>query len=412
MSNTNTNDNKIFFHIDVNSAFLSWTAAKLLAEGESLDLRTVPSIIGGDSESRHGIVLAKSEPAKKLGISTAEPIASALRKCPNLIIKPSDFTTYRNNSTMLMAHLSNYCPEIEQVSIDECYMDFTPIAYQYNTPVEAANIIKASVRERFGFTVNIGISDRKVLAKMASDFEKPDKVHTLFVSEIRQKMWPLPVSELYMCGKSSAEHLYKLGIRTIGDLAKYDLDILESNLKSHGKLLHDFANGIDNSIVSTKHERLKGIGNSTTLSKDITKREDAYSVLMELSEKVSDRLRSDGRKASMINVEIKYNDFVTNSHQMSLIKPTDVRSGIYENACKLFDALWNGNPIRLLGIRTSKLVEADEPYQLNIFDFTDEETIKKNEAIKKEQIIDSALDSIKLKYGEATVTKGFKGNKK
>lgn len=402
---------KIFFHIDVNSAFLSWTATKMLNEGYEIDLRLVPSIIGGDSEKRHGIVLAKSIPASKLGIKTAEPIVSAFRKCPTLINLPSDFETYRYYSHALMEHLEGYCPDIEQVSIDECYMDYTPIRHKFSSPEEAAYTIKDSVKNTFGFTVNVGISDKKVLAKMASDLEKPDKVHTLFTSEIKEKMWPLPVGDLYMCGRSSQDYLYKLGIRTIGDLARFDKDILSQNLKSHGSMLHDFANGIDDSDICTVHERLKGIGNSTTLSHDLTSREEAKNILLELSDKVAFRLRNDERKASLITTEIKYSNFVSCSKQMAIEKPTDTQSGIYENALSLFDSLWNGEPIRLLGIRTSKLVDKDEPYQMTLFDYTDEATIEKNVHENKEEKINSALDKVKDKFGDVAVTKGYIKNR-
>ena len=212
----------LIFHIDVNSAFLSWTALERLAQGDSVDLRTIPAIVGGDTSTRHGVVLAKSIPAKAFGITTGEPVVNALRKCPHLVMASPDHSMYREKSRLLMEHLSGICPDIEQVSIDECYMDYSPIAAQYSSPEAAAAYIRDSVREKFHFTVNVGISDRKVLAKMASDFQKPDKTHTLYQEEIPEKMWPLPVSTLFTCGHSSAETLRKLGILTIGDLAKTD----------------------------------------------------------------------------------------------------------------------------------------------------------------------------------------------
>ena len=220
----------VIFHIDVNSAFLSWTALARLEQGDPVDLRTIPSIVGGDTSTRHGVVLAKSIPAKAFGITTGEPVVNALRKCPHLVMASPDHNMYRLKSQMLMEHLAGICPDIEQVSIDECYMDYTPIAANYASPEEAAAFIRHSVFEKFKFTVNVGISDRKVLAKMASDFEKPDKTHTLYQREIAQKMWPLPVSALFTCGHSSAETLHKLGILTIGDLAKTDPAILEACL--------------------------------------------------------------------------------------------------------------------------------------------------------------------------------------
>lgn len=282
---------KLFFHIDVNSAFLSWTSVENLKTGKGIDLRTVPSIIGGDSSKRHGIVLAKSIPAKKYHIETAEPIGSALKKCPSLIIAPPDHAMYQRYSQALMEHLASFCPDLEQVSIDECYMDYTPIASHYDSPAAAAALIKDSVYEKLGFTVNVGISDRKVLAKMASDFRKPNLVHTLFCSELRTKLWPLPISRLFLCGRSSVETLSKLGIVTIGDLALSNPAIVTAHLKSHGQTLWNYANGIDDSEVVTQETEAKGIGNSTTLSADVTDLPAARLVLLSLSESVAARLR-------------------------------------------------------------------------------------------------------------------------
>ena len=200
-------NHSVIFHIDVNSAFLSWSALEQLKQGSDTDLRLIPSIIGGDRSTRHGVVLAKSIPAKAFGISTGEPVASALRKCPSLVTAPPDHALYHRRSRQLMDYLCGICPDIEQVSIDECYMDYTPISANYASPEQAAAFIKDSVREKFGFTVNIGISDKKVLAKMASDFKKPDLVHTLYTGEIQEKLWPLPLSRLFLCGRSSVDTL-------------------------------------------------------------------------------------------------------------------------------------------------------------------------------------------------------------
>lgn len=270
---------QIIFHIDVNSAYLSWTAVEELKNGSERDLREIPAIIGGSQKSRHGVVLAKSIPAKKFGIKTGEPVANALRKCPNLTMAPPDHKMYHEYSQRLMDFLKTYTPDIEQVSVDECFMDFTGIAKQFRSPVEAALEIKNEVKKRFGFTVNIGISDKKLLAKMASDFQKPDKVHTLFTEEIQVKMWPLPVGELYMAGQSSVKTLEKLEIRTIGDLAQTDSKIIELHLKSHGRKLWELANGLDDSVVEVEKAEAKGIGNSTTLPKDLETEVEAREVL-------------------------------------------------------------------------------------------------------------------------------------
>lgn len=404
--------NSIIFHIDVNSAFLSWTALSLLEQGETTDLREIPAIIGGDINKRHGIVLAKSNPAKKYGIQTGEPIVNAFKKCPSLTMAPPDHAMYRKRSHSLMEYLSSICPEIEQVSIDECYMNFSPIAHLYSDYMEAATKIKDSIFEKFHFTVNIGISDRKVLAKMASDFQKPNLIHTLFSNEIETKMWHLPVGELFMCGHSSAETLQKLEILTIGDLAKADPRILASHLKSHGLTLWKFANGIDPSRVESVPPQAKGIGNSTTVSKDIENMEDACKVLMQLAESVGSRLRKENQLAGMVSLEIKYNTFQSVSHQTTLTIPTNSTTLIYETVCHLFKELWNNTPIRLLGIRTSKLSDYSEPVQLSLFDILSpvcaepQSPVEQIQRKQKQEKLDKALDSIKNKYGKEAVVRG------
>ena len=391
----------IFFHIDVNSAFLSWTALDMLEKGENVDIRTIPSIVGGDTNTRHGIVLAKSIPAKAYGIHTAEPVVNAFRKCPNLTMVPPDHHMYQERSQKLMQFLAQTCPDIQQVSIDECYMDYTPIMGKYTSPEAAAHIIKDSVYEQFGFTVNVGISDRKVLAKMASDFKKPNLVHTLYSHEISAKLWPLHVSSLFMCGNSSVEALRKLGILTIGDLAHSDPEILQSHLKSHGQTLWEYANGIDSSSIVAEPVKMKGIGNSTTLTTDAVTKEEAYHTLLELAESVGRRVRASHELAGMVSTEIKYSSFQSVSHQTTLEIPSASTDVIYQTACRLFDELWNGKPIRLLGIRTSKLVPDTEPRQMSLFELQ-EETPKS----EKQQKLDSALDSLRDKYGKDIIKRG------
>ena len=391
----------IIFHIDVNSAYLSWTAVEKLKQGADTDLREIPAIIGGNQESRHGVVLAKSVPAKRYGIRTGEPVANAFRKCPNLIMEPPNHKMYSIYSKELMEFLRQYTSDIEQVSVDECYMDFTGIAYKYTSPVEAAVEIKNKILEQFGFTVNIGISTNKLLAKMASDFEKPNRVHTLFPEEVSKKMWPLPVSSLYMAGRASVEVLRKLEINTIGELAGTNPRILELHLKSHGKMLWEFANGIDHAKVQSEETNAKGIGNSTTLARDVDDKEAAKEVLLWLSESVGKRLRKAGQKAQMISVEIKYYNFRSVSHQRQMRRAAYEDKTLYENACALFEELWNGEPIRLLGIRTSKLVEETAPEQLSIFDIQQEKP--KDEKHRK---LDKALDEIRKRFGEDAVKRG------
>lgn len=403
--------NQIIFHIDVNSAFLSWTALEQLKSGSEIDLRDIPAIIGGDQQSRHGVVLAKSVSAKKFGIVTGEPVANALRKCPNLIMAPPNHKMYQEYSKSLMQFLiQNYTDEIEQVSVDECYMNFTGITHRYVSPVAAAFEIKDAIYNEFGFTVNIGISVNHLLAKMASDFEKPNKVHTLFPEEIPTKMWPLPVSDLYMAGKSSVEVLHKLEIRTIGELAKAEPKLLELHLKSHGRTLWEFANGLDSSKVIRERAESKGIGNSTTLPKDAVTEEEAQKVILWLSESVAGRLRKEKMKAKMISVEIRYSTFQNVSHQKQIERATNTDKMIYNTACELFHELWNGEPIRLLGIRSSKLVDENEPEQMNIFDYQEimEKQTSKRKIYQdeKHQKLNKALDQIRKKYGEKAIVRG------
>lgn len=400
---------KIVFHIDVNSAYLSWSALEKLHNGDCVDLRTIPSIIGGDMAKRHGVVLAKSIPAKSYGIVTGEPIVNAMRKCPTLTLEAPDHKLYDRRSRELMELLSGICPDIEQVSVDECYMDYTPIRRQYPSPEAAAHLIKDRVEKELGFTVNVGISDRKVLAKMASDFRKPNLVHTLYSYEIQEKMWPLPVSSLFMCGHSSVESLRKLEILTIGDLARTDRTIVEAHLKSHGTLLWEYANGIDASEVVTTHADAKGIGNSTTLSQDAEDTQTAHRVLLSLAESVSGRLRASGQSAGMISTEIKYNTFKKVSHQTTLLTPTNHTDTIYRTACDLFDEIWDGTPVRLLGIRSSKLVSCGEPVQLSLFDLpqsSQSSSSRPEPSSKKKEQLDAALDSIRKRYGADAIVRG------
>ena len=393
---------RIIFHIDVNSAYLSWSALKLLQEHpESTDIRTIPAIIGGNRETRHGIVLAKSVPAKKIyHIQTAEPVASALKKCPSLTIVPPDHQLYSRYSKKFVGFLRSLTPGIEQVSIDECFLDYTGIAHHFPSPEAGAAYIRNYIFEQFGFTVNVGISSNKVLAKMASDFEKPNKTHTLFPEEIQQKMWPLPISSLFMAGHASVAVLQKLEINTIGDLARTHPSILSLHLKSHGKMLWEYANGIDPSPIESEPAQAKGIGNSTTLARDLTTASEAYPILEQLCQKVGSRLKAAGQSANNLCVEIKYASFDKYTRQMPLTAPTQEGKELYRCACVLFDALWNGNPIRLLGVRSGKLTNAGDPFQTDLFSYDPVATAKR-------QKLDQAMEKIKKKYGSDAIHRGM-----
>lgn len=388
----------IIFHIDVNSAFLSWEATYRMRElGETEDLRLLPVVVGGSEESRHGIVLAKSESAKKFGIITGEPLVDARRKCPGLRTVPANFPVYVKYSRALQELLTDYSPDIEQYSIDESFVDMTGTSQLFGPPLEAAHKIKDRVEKELGFTVNIGISNNKLLAKMASDFKKPNLVHTLFPDEIEAKMWPLPVSELFFVGRQTAKRLYALGIFTIGDLAKTDKKIIHDNLKSHGDVIWEFANGISDSMdkVANKDSTPanRGYSNETTITFDVTDTHTAKAILLSLTETVATRIRADHSYISVISVYMVDNEFKHTSRQVTLASSTNVTNEIYDHVCRLFDQLWTGNPIRLLGVHTSKATN-EQLRQYTLFEEKNVEKLSK---------LDSAIDAIRSKYGEDSV---------
>lgn len=387
--------NRIIFHIDVNNAFLSWEALYRIRElGETLDLRTIPSAIGGDRESRHGIILAKSMPARAYGVKTAETIGEAMKKCPNLMIVPPRRWIYDENSQKLMDLLREYSSVIEKFSIDEAFADMTGTSdIIRSSPLTVAEELRQTIHDRLGFTVNIGVSTNKLLAKMASDFEKPDKVHSLFPGEIREKMWPLPIRDLLFVGRSTEQKLYNLGIRTIGDLANSDRDIICRHLGKHGSMIHNYANGIDEAPVAAEAAESKGYGNSTTISHDVTDPREAKDILRTLCASVGRRLQKDHVRAGVVAVSIKNSSFMRCSHQCTLDTATDSPEELYEHSCRLFDECWDGTPIRLLGVSTSKITK-ETLRQLNLFD---------QEKIEKQQRLDSAIDTIRNRFGKDAI---------
>ena len=388
----------VIFHIDVNSAFLSWEATYRIKElGDTEDLRLIPSAVGGSEESRHGIVLAKSESAKKYGVTTGEPLVDARRKCPMLKTVPSNFPIYVKFSNAMMKILEDYSPDIEQYSIDESFIDMTGTQNLFGPPLEAAHTIKDRIYRELGFTVNIGVSTNKLLAKMASDFKKPNLVHTLFPEEVPAKMWPLPVSELFFVGRQTTKRLHALGIFTIGDLAKTDKKVIHDNLKSHGDIIWEFANGngapMDDVANKNRKPANKGYSNETTLAFDVTDPLLAKEILLSLTETVATRVRADKSYISVISVYYVDNEFRHSSRQTTLDSATNVTNEIYHHVCQLFDQLWNGSPIRLLGVQTSKATsEAHRQYSL--FESQNVEKLSK---------LDSAIDAIRNKYGEDSI---------
>ncbi len=385
---------RVIFHIDVNNAFLSWSAIEMLKNGSKLDIRTIPAVVGGDEKKRKGVVVAKSFPAKKAGIVTGEPIYMARRKVDKLFVVHSDRQKYTEYSNSFYKILCKYSPVIERYSIDECFMDMTGMEKMFGDPVKLAYKIKDEIYDTLGFTVNVGVANTKVCAKMASDFEKPNKVHTLFEEEVKTKMWPLLVDDLFMVGKSSSKKLHELGINTIEDLAKADITMLIRYFKSSGKTMHEYANGIDNSPVERPIPKNQGIGHSTTLPSDVDNIPDLKKVLRRLSDMVGIRLRSEEKYATVISVQLKNNVFFNYQHQKKLVNPISSNEDIYENACILLKDMWKGDPIRLVGLRVSDFT--DKTYeQVSLF----EEAGK----LEKRDKVQKAMDKINKKYGTNTI---------
>lgn len=392
--------NEHIFHIDVNSAYLSWEAVYKLQQGSTLDLRTIPAVVGGDPKKRSGIVLAKSIPAKKYGIKTGETLYVAHQKCPELLCVPPTYGLYMKCSDAFVKILKMYSDKVQRFSIDECFMRMHNIQ---EDPIVLANRIKEHIYNELGFTVNIGISTNKLLAKMASDLRKPNMVHTLYRHEIEGKLWPLPVGDLFMVGRATKTKLSKLGVMTIGELANMDLNILKSEFKSHGQVIWNYANGIDTSLVrNSNYEQVKGLGNSTTIPYDIIDEEDAFRVLLSLCEMVTMRLRRGEHMSSVIAVSIKSNEFIRKSHQKKLYAPTDCTNEIYDIVKTLFREVWDGKPLRQMGIRLTDL-QPNDMYQGSFFDISNKEKIRE---------LDVVIDGIRSKYGQKSIKRGsFIGSK-
>ena len=376
-------------HVDVNNAFLSWTAIDMLRKGSKIDIREIPAIIGGDESKRSGIVLAKSMKAKECGVKTADTIYQARIKCPGLKIYPYNFQIYRKFSNQLYQLLQQYTDKIERFSIDECFLDMTNYLMN-DTLIHKAKEINKRVREELGFTVNVGVAHNKLLAKMASDFTKPDRVHTLYEEEIPDKMWTLPVSELFMLGKRTVPKLYNMQIKTIRDLAKTDKNILKDKFGKHGIMMWEYANGIDTSEVKYLKEKPKGIGNSVTLPQDISNIEKLEEILLALTEQVTYRLRKQNMLAKVVNVQLRTKNFVDTSHQKKMLNATSSTKEIFINAKQLLEQMYiKGTPIRLIGIRVDDLTDKEE-MQMSLF-----RDIKQ----EKQEKLDKTIDNLKDKYG-------------
>lgn len=386
-------------HVDVNNAFLSWLAVYRLQNGEKIDIRNQVAVIGGDETKRSGIVLAKSSKAKQFGIVTGETLYSARKKCKNLYVYQGNFKIYRQYSDKLYKLLSEYTDKIERFSIDECFLDMTNYLMK-DTLLNKAKEINKRVKEELGFTVNVGVANNKLLAKMASDFTKPDKVHTLFKEEIPTKMWDLPISELFMLGKKTVPKLYNMKIKKIGDLAKADKNMLVKKFGKHGQLMWEYANGIDNTEVKYIPEKPKSIGHSVTLPIDINDIEQLEEIVVSLTEQVTYRLRKQKMLANVVNVQLRTKDFNDFSHQLKLDNSTDSTKEVLKKAKQLLkEMLKPGMFIRLIGVRVDNLIDEEES-QISLFGDTEND--------KKQRRLDSVIDLLNEKYGTTSITRAGK----
>ena len=398
-------DKRIILHIDCNNAFLSWTAVSMLHNGSKIDIRNRYAVIGGDEAKRKGIVVAKSMPCKKCGVVTGETLYSARKKCPYLEVYPPEFKVYKKYSDVMYTYLCGYFDKIERYSIDECFIDYTPHYQEYGNPVKMAYKLKNDIRDNFGFTVNVGVGDNKLLAKMASDFEKPDKVHVLLSNQIKEKMWELDVSDLFMIGRANSKKLHDMGIKTIGELANTPIEYLTKHFKSMGKMMWEYANGIDNSVVESDRGNPKSISNSMVLPYDYVDISEIMKAIRELSLDTGKKLRDKKMYALSVNIWVKFNDFSKISKQMTLDNAINSDDSIYESALKLFNQVWNSDSdkkIRGLCVGVASLTDKYK-HQLSIFDDNKKSDIK-NE-------LDDMINVIKKKYGDKSITYADRINK-
>ena len=387
---------RTILHCDMNGFYAS---VELLALPE---LKGRPVAVCGNPDNRHGIILAKNEEAKAFGVVTAETVWQARRKCPDLVLVPPHHDRYRSYSQKINAIYSRYTDRVEPFSIDESWLDVTGSLKLFGTGKEIADEIRETVKKELGLTLSVGVSFNKILAKMGSEFKKPDATTVITRENFREILWPLPVRELFFVGGVTAEKLEKAGIKTIGDLAHYNRKLLSSMLGKQGAVIHDYANGIDDSPVSLFHERqkIKSVGNGMTFRRDLVGMEDIKTAVLALSDTVAGRLRSYEMKCQGVKVDIKDPMFKTISRQKQLDLATNLAEEIGEAAVELICKYWRlQDPIRMLTITGISLVDEGEAEQLSIF--ADE--VKNRE---KSESIERTLDAIRDKFGGSAITFG------
>ena len=363
------------------------------------ELKDVPVAVSGDADTRHGIILAKNEPAKRYGIKTAETIWQARKKCPGLVLLPSHHDKYKEYNKKINRIFLDYTDLVEPFSIDESWLDVTGSQRLFGNGRKIADTIRERVKNELGITLSAGVSFNKIFAKMGSEYKKPDATTEITRENYKDILWPMPVSELFFCGASTAEKLVSIGIPTIGALAKADPEVLEKALGKQGPILRKYARGEDDSPVRQYDDRdeAKSIGNGSTFSVDITGDDDIIAELTRLSDKVAGRLRKEKLKAYGIKVDIKDTALKVISHQEQLNTATNHAETIRDEAFAIVKKTWPaGKPIRMLTVTGINLVPDTEGEQMDLFGDDPEVT-------KKEESVDKAMDEIRKKFGNSSI---------
>ena len=385
---------KVIFLVDMNAFFISCE----MTRNDSLVGR--PAAVAGDPKKRTGIILAANYEARSCGVRTAMVLHEALKLCPKIILVPPDHCFYAQKSKEVMDLLNNYTPVLEQNSIDEAWLDMTGTEALFGRPLEAARLIMEEIKNHLGLWSSIGIAGNKFLAKMAAEMKKPLGITELWEKDIPAKLWPLPVREMYGIGGKTAEKLNRMGISTIGQLAKFDINFIVKAFGRGGKEIYLHAKGIDSSpVLAREAGDMKSIGRSTTLPEDISDIEDAKLVLMELADDIGITARRHGKKGRTVHITLKYSDFQVVTRQMT-IAATSTTKEIYLAGCGLLEQNWdNFHPVRLIGISLSGFNEQGAALQLTLFD-----QMEKTQSGNKNERIDLAMDKIRNKHGSEKIT--------
>ena len=385
---------RVIFLVDMNAFFISCEMTR------NDSLVGIPAAVAGDPKKRSGIILAANYEARSYGVKTTMVLHQALKLCPKLILVPPDHHFYQQKSEEVMALLSHYTPVLEQNSIDEAWLDMTGTEGLFGNPLKAAKRIMDEIRDRLGLPCSIGIAENKFLSKMAAEMKKPLGITELWKRDIPAKLWPLPVKEMYGVGAKTAEKLNRMGIKTIGDLAKSDVNLIIKTFGKGGSEIHLHANGMDDSpVLAREDDDMKSIGRSTTLPEDISDVEKAKLVLMELADDIGMTARRHDKKGRTVHITLKYSDFRVVTKQATIPATCTTRE-IYQAGCSLLEQNWNkSHPVRLIGISLSGFHEDGCLSQPSLFD-----QMESNSAKDKSKQIDEVMDKIRNRHGTETIT--------